>query len=71
MAKSSHRVSFERWLRSYESLEVDEVMDQRSEFGYEVPEWDLAFAAYKHAISVERGRQHDRIRKKLTVQKSS
>jgi hypothetical protein len=35
------------------------------EVGYEDPAWDLAFQAYKHAISVERGRQHDRVMKHL------
>lgn len=64
MAKTSHRISFERWLRSYGQYSVREVCEQRAELGYEREDWDLAFQAYKQAISVERGRQHDRISKK-------
>jgi len=71
MAKTSHRISFERWLRSYEQVDVDDVCENRTEFGYDNPDWDLAFQAYKHAISVERGRQHDRILKKRRTDSAS
>lgn len=57
MPATSHRQSFERWLCNWGGYEVAEVREQRSEFGYERPDWDLAFVAYKEGVTIERGRR--------------
>jgi hypothetical protein len=43
----SERTLFERWLRGYEGLDAEDLRDNRTEFGYDNPEWDTAFAAWK------------------------
>lgn len=43
----SERELFERWLARYEARVRSDIIGQRSEYGYEIPEWDLAFAAWK------------------------
>lgn len=63
MPATSHRVSFERWLRKLTGYSIKDIRTQRSEFGYQHQNWDLAFSAYKAGVMVERGRQKDRTHK--------
>ena len=45
--KESERTKFERWLSDWIGYEpIENIRSERSEFGYEIPDWDIAFSAW-------------------------
>jgi hypothetical protein len=40
------RTEFENWLSDWTGCAPEEIRENRAEFGYEVPRWDLAYSAW-------------------------
>ncbi len=44
------RRAFERWLRDWDAVDEQTIRDYRAaEGGYEIPEWDAAWTAWREA----------------------
>lgn len=64
MPRTTHRVTFERWLEK--TIEpFGEIRRHRTEHGYDVPAWDLGWMAWKAATEVAQNREADRRAKAL------
>ena len=55
----NERTAFERWLADYGGFDRKAIREARSEYGYEVPYWDLAYAAWMKRAATSASARHE------------